>query len=245
MKQVTQITTALKKCLKSRGMTYAQLGPELSLSEASVKRLFSQGTFTLERLEQICQILQVDFYELARMARTQAERSSELSLEQESALADDPMLLTMFFLVLNGWTLTEICRDYVISETEGIRLLAKLDRLKVIELQVKNRVKLLTQRNFAWRPDGPIRQLHQARVLAEFFASRFTQKSEKLRFEVKELSAASLAVMQRKIERLAAEFNELAEIDASLPPSEHQSVGITLAIRPWVFSIVSALRRTP
>lgn len=62
-----------------------------------------------------------------------------------------------------------------------------------------------------------------------------------LRLEVRELSAASLAVMRRKLERLAVEFNELAEMDSSLAIENRQSVGMVLAIRPWVFSFVSAM----
>jgi len=243
MTQVARLTTALKKCLKSRGMSYAQLALELGLSEASVKRLFSERSFTLKRLEQICKVLQVDFYELARMSRTEAETISELSLEQETALAKNPKLLTVYFLLLNDWSLVDICQHYVISEAEGIRLLVKLDRLKLIELQVHNKVKLLTAKTVRWRMDGPVRRLHQARVIGEFFDTKFTDPAEKLRFDVKELSAASLQIMQRKIDRLAGDFNDLAEVDASLPPGERQSVGITLAIRPWIFSIVSALKR--
>ena len=47
-----QLIDALKRVLKSRRLTYADLAAGVGLSEASVKRLFSQRTFTLERLEQ-------------------------------------------------------------------------------------------------------------------------------------------------------------------------------------------------
>ena len=63
MTGVARITEALKRCLKARGMTYASLAVALELSEASVKRLFSSGSFTLKRVEQICRVLDLDFLE--------------------------------------------------------------------------------------------------------------------------------------------------------------------------------------
>ncbi len=80
MTGVAEFTAALKRCLKSRGMTYARLAPHLDLSETSVKRLFSSGGFTLERIEQICRLLDMDLFELARHAQSAAATATELSI---------------------------------------------------------------------------------------------------------------------------------------------------------------------
>ena len=129
------------------------------------------------------------------------------------------------------------------SDAEGIKLLAKLDRLKLIELMPNNRVRMLCPQRFAWRVDGPVRQKFQAAGMAEYLAGSFMPKTDLLRLEARELSHASMAIIKRKLERIAVEFNELAEIDSSLAISKRESVGMVLAIRPWVFSIVSALKR--
>lgn len=238
-----KIVAALKQCLRAKGVTYAQLARELGLSEASVKRVFAEGSFTLKRLEQVCRVLELDLLELARISRRQEALASELTRAQEAALAREPKLLTVFHLLLNDYTLADICRDYEIDEPEGFRLLHRLDRLGLIELRPGNAVRLRVSRRLAWRADGPVRVLYDERIAGEFMNARFDGEGETLRFETRELSAASQAVMRRKIERLAAEFNELAEIDAALPPRERQSVAVMLAIRPWVFSLVSALKR--
>lgn len=243
MNQTAQITGALKQVLKTRGFTYAELARRIGLSEASVKRLFSHSTFTLRRLDQICAALEVDFFDLAKIGRYRAETASELSLEQETALARDPKLLTLLHLLLNEWRLSEIVREYEISETEGVRLLVRLDRLKLIELRSKNHVRILVSKNLVWRRGGPVRKVYEERVMREFFASTFQGESEMLRFELMELSPASLAVMQRKLQRLAAEFTELADIDAALPQDRRRNTGLVLAIRPWVLSLASQLRR--
>jgi hypothetical protein len=41
----------------------------------------------------------------------------------------------------------------------------------------------------------------------------------------------------RKLERLAAEFRDLGDLDRSLPAREKQSVAAVLAARSWVFSM--------
>ena len=49
--------------------------------------------------------------------------------------------------------------------------------------------------------------------------------------------------MSRRIDRLLNDSNELAEIDAPLVRSQKQSVGMVLAIRPYVLSLFTELKR--
>ncbi len=243
MDQSQQITAALKQFLKEKGVTYAMLAQKIRLSEASVKRLFSTSAFTLKRLAQICDALELDIYTLAKMARGTSEKSVELALSQEKALAQDIKLLTLFHLLLHDWGFKDICAEFDISEAEGVKLLAKLDRLKLIELMPNNRVRVICPQHFTWRVDGPVREKFQPAAVEEFLAGNFALKSDLLRLEARELSHVSMAIIKRKLERIAVEFNELAEIDSSLAIAKRESVGMVLAIRPWVFSIVSALKR--
>src|SRR3989337_3233755 len=45
MRTASRFVEALKKSVRARGLTYAELARRLRLSEASVKRMFSRGTF--------------------------------------------------------------------------------------------------------------------------------------------------------------------------------------------------------
>jgi hypothetical protein len=51
MGQSDQLIGALKLELKHQGKSYADLKEVLSLSHASIKRLFAEGNFTLKRIE--------------------------------------------------------------------------------------------------------------------------------------------------------------------------------------------------
>src|SRR3546814_19547414 len=60
--------------------------------------------------------------------------------------------------------------------------------------------------------------------------------------EVRELGDSSIAVLRRKLEHLAAEFREMAAIDATLPPARRRSAGMLVALRARVSSLHDSLR---
>lgn len=243
MNDAARLVDTLKKVARMRGVTYAELAKRISLSEASVKRLFSQRTFTLARLAQFCEALEIDFAELARLARGREGESAELSLAQESALAADPRLLAVFYLVVNGWTFDEIVARHQITPAQCIGCLAKLDRLRLIDLMPGNRVRLKLPRGARLRPDGPIRRRHGKRAVADFLAPRFDEVGGYFAFEFRELSRASFELLRRKLERLAEEFGELAELDGHLAPDLRETIGIAVGVRPW--SMESAIELPP
>jgi len=228
-----QLIHALKKVLKARGLTYAAMAEGIGLSEASVKRLFSEHTFSLQRLEEICHWLELDFFELARLARGERELPHEMSLEQEKILASDKRLLGVFYLLRNNWTLEEIVSHYEVSEPECIRLLARLDKASLIELLPKNRVRLRVSRQIRHRAKGPIRTLHGETLMSDFLSVRFDEHEGYFRFEIGELSETSAAVLKRKMDRLLLEFQELVELDIYLPPNRKKLYGIAMGLRPW------------
>ena len=75
----------------------------------------------------------------------------------------------------------------------------------------------------------------------EFLQTAFTRSGEALHFLSAELSEASSKVLLRKMERMAGEFRELAELDRTVPVKEKRSTAALLAVRPWVFSMFETL----
>jgi transcriptional regulator with XRE-family HTH domain len=234
----SQLIAALKKLLKTRGLTYRDIGRALRLSEASVKRMFAGESFTLARLEEICRLLDLSIYELARLARIgEAHDVTILTEAQESALAQNPQQLACFYLVLNGWTPASVARRLGLTEAQLTRLLAALDRLQLIELHPNNRVRPLTARTLLWRKGGPIRRRYERQIKAEFLDGEFDGADALLCFETGELSEASLTILEKKIDRLVREFEDLADSDLAAAPERKKAVGLLIGFRPWVFSL--------
>ncbi|HXZ94029.1 MAG TPA: helix-turn-helix transcriptional regulator [Burkholderiales bacterium] len=243
MFQSARLVETLKKCLRTRGKTYADVARAVGLSEPSIKRMFSRGTFTLRRIEEILNLLEMDLFEVARMSRGMREGPVELALEQETALAKDERLLSVFWLLLNEWHFGEILEAYSIGRNELTLAFARLARLKLIDWGPGERTRLRVPKDFRWRAGGPVKKAYGRRVTQEFLDARFDAPLELLRFETREMSAESAAVLKRRLERVVAEFNDLAEVDAGAGANRGVGVALLVACRPWQFSVVNALKR--
>jgi transcriptional regulator with XRE-family HTH domain len=243
MQQTEAIVEALKRALKARGITYAQAAQALGLSEPSVKRLFATGSFTLERLEQICELARTSIGELARAAEVGKDEVSQLTPEQERAIMADPKLLLVALCALNRLGLEQIVQAYAISKAECIALLVKLDRIKFLELLPNNRIKLRVTRAFSWLPNGPIQQYFKARAQREYFASNFDRAGEVMLLVNAMLSKASSEQIIARLRRIANEFAEMHHADAHLPLGERRPASLIVAIRPWELEEMRALRR--
>lgn len=246
MSQTVQLVDTLKKLLRERKITYAEVAGTLGLSEANVKRMFSKRHFTLNRLEEICAMAGADLgYLMARMHEGSMVLD-ELGEEDERELVSDPKLLLAAQLLVNRWEYEDIVETYNIDEFEATRLLAKLDRLGIIELLPGNRVKPKLSRDFKWIHNGPVYKFFEQHISREFFECKFDPKAgEILIFVAGMLSRQSNVQMQNSLRRLAREFDELSKEDGKLPLEDTFGTGMVLAMRPWELSIFTKMRRRP
>ncbi|MDH3386809.1 MAG: helix-turn-helix transcriptional regulator [Gammaproteobacteria bacterium] len=245
MTQTRAIIDTLKKELRKQGINYRRVAEKLELSEASVKRLFAEHSFTLERLALVCELLHLEISDLVHQMEKDIELTTRLTLEQETELVSDVRLLLMAHFLMNKLSFSEIIGIYDISETEGIRMLAKLDRMKIIELQPGNRVKLMISKNFQLLPGGPIQRFYEKIVQAEFSNSHFSGNGEHRVYVSGMFSRAANAEIIRKIKRLAEDAHELREDSDNLPLDERFGCSLIMAIRPWEVKVFDRLRREP
>ena len=116
MAQTRALIAALKKVLKSRDVTYADVARGLGMSEASIKRVFAQQTFTLRRLDRICELLGIEITDLGKLVEHESERVSQLTIKQETELVSDPKLLLVAVHAINHWTRDDIVSTYALSQ---------------------------------------------------------------------------------------------------------------------------------
>ena len=245
MSQTPILLNTLKRELKAQGITYAQVAGNLGLSESSIKRLFANSNLSLARLEQLCQLVGLEISDLVQKMGENRKKIDRLTVEQEREVAENPRLLLVAICVLNHWTYDEILDAYELDEHECVQLLAKLDRLKIIELLPLNRFRVIVANDFRWIANGPIQDFFRREVQQDFMHSSFTGAGEKLLFLNGMLSRGSNATIIKKMQRLMAEFNELHEDDTGLPLEERFGTSIMVALRPWEFSYFRELRRDP
>jgi Cro/C1-type HTH DNA-binding domain len=228
------IVAELKRALRERGHTYAAVANKLGLHIASVKRLFASGDLSLTRVDQICELLQISLAEI--LARTQDRPVvSQLTVEQEQEIVSDPKLFLIAWLLVNRISYEEIVRLYQFTEREVLRLLIRLDQLKCIELQPGNRVRLLVNRHFSWRPGGPIQRFVNQKLLREFMSSNFAGPQEEFVFHGGEVSEAGLNELKNVFRNASRQCAEILERDRG-PRETRHSAAFLLALRPWKYS---------
>lgn len=210
--QLPLLVSSLKRMLRVRGIGYRDVAASLGVSEPTIKRWFAGKALTVERLEKLCTCADVSLIELVEFATRDADaRLRQLSLAQEQGLAEDHELAFIFVIILRGWSPAELWAEQGLDPASLVTFLARLDKLRLIDLLPGNEVRLLTQRNIEWRKDGPMRTQMAQWLKARYFAR--TCASSPWSAELVKLSETSLS----RIEDMSREFMRnirlLGEVD--------------------------------
>lgn len=146
----------LKKTLKARGITYADLARQLDLSEPTIKRIFADRDCKLGRLTEICTVLNLTLDDLVSETRRVEVRPTVLGDKTEAALAADPPALHVFLLLLDAMPATAIQAKYELSDTRIFDLGRRLEKLGLVEVHAANRIRLAVRAPVHFRRDGPL-----------------------------------------------------------------------------------------
>lgn len=245
MSQTKLIVETLKRELRKQGINYRQVAEKLDLSEASVKRLFAESSFSLDRVSRICEMMNFEISDLVHEMEKNIDLTQQLTLDQETELVSDIKLLMMAHFLMNKLSFEDIIDLYRIEKPEGIRLLAKLDRMKIIELKPGNRVKLMIAKDFRFIPGGPIERFYAKTVQQEFFRCSFNGKGEFRVYVSGFLSRPANAEIIRKLKQLKMDAAQLLQESENLPLEERYGCSLIMAIRPWELKAFDDLRRVP
>ncbi|CCN33908.1 conserved hypothetical protein [Vibrio nigripulchritudo SO65] len=233
MSETSKVVDELKRQLKLSGIKYIDIARELNLTEGSVKRLLASGNqISLERLNVICELMGMEMAELFKLASPTQEITA-LTFEQEKQLIENKGLLLVAVCVVNGYRFEEIMAQYAFSEPELIQKLAQLDKLNIIELLPQNRVKLKLSPTFSWIAGGPMQRFFQQQVQSEFFRSHFSGEDEKLVMATGLMSLPTNKKLQKRIEKLIADFYSACRDDGDLAISDRHGTSMIVALRQW------------
>lgn len=244
MTELQRLIATLKRQLKARSLSYRDVGVVLGLSEASVKRLFSTGRMTLERLAALCEMLGLSLAELTQEAAASEAKLQQLTPEQEAELVAEPHLLLVAACALNHWGLDDIVAHYRLNQAECLQRLLRLDRLRLIDLLPGNRIRLNVARDFDWLADGPIRRYFRARGEADFLAGAFERPDEALFFVHGMLTAEAKTQLLTQLRQLRKRFAALHDESQQAAIGARRGSGLLLALREWEPPDFAQLRRT-
>ncbi|MDB5848062.1 MAG: transcriptional regulator [Rhodoferax sp.] len=243
MSTTADLVIALKQQLKSARMTYADLARSLGMAESSVKRMLAKGDMPLSRIDAICRALKLDFADLARRVADSQPLLAELTQEQERAVVADKKLLLVAICVLSQWTLEQITTAYRLSAAEGIKYLAQLDRIGIIELRPLNRYRLKLAKAFRWRTHGPVMNFFRDDVVLDYYSGGFDGPGEGLLLVHGSVSRSLAPAFMERLQRVAQDFAQQHLADQKLAESDREGYTLLLGMRRWEFAAFAALRR--
>ncbi len=243
--RVTAIVDTLKRELKARGITYADLAQRIDLSEASIKRIFAQRNFTLERLDQILQATGIELHELTQDLNPESRLISQLNLTQEKEIIRDAKLFVTAVSALNLLSVEQMVELYQFSLPEVIGNLVRLDKIGFLELLPNNRIKLLVSRTFQWIPNGPIHSHFRELAGRDFLNAKFDGEQEMMQLFNVMLSQHSIASLLQRLRQLVREVSQQHQDDAKLPFEQRHAISFLLAARRWIPQSFQSLARMP
>lgn len=233
---------ALKMHLKARGITYAGLARSLELSEATVKRIFSEKNCTLARLDDICNVVQVDIAELTRALPRESRLINRLTKAQEEELIADAKLFVVAVSAMSQMRVEDIVATYRITEPECLALLLRLEKIGFLQLHENNRIRLRVSRAFSWIPEGPIMKYVKTQI-ADYFKHPFEGPGEFMRIVNVRISKDARTALVSRLEQIVREYSDQHDADSHLPLKQRDTLSICLAVRHWEPALFKSLLR--
>ena len=243
MSNSQNLIRVIKRQLKRSGLTYAELADRLELSESGIKQMFASGNFSLKRLDEICEVLNMDLSELLDAMLNEETRLEELGIDLEKELVRDPKLLLVAYCLVNFWKTEDILKRYALKESELIKLLVKLDRMKLIELLPGNRIRLLISNSFKWQKNGPIETFFRNQVQSEFLQGDFQSSTALQLVKNGDITKKGQRRLIERMENVGLLFDEICHEERKTSLSERKGTTMILAIRDWEFTVFSRFER--
>ncbi len=229
--------TALKGALRAKGVSYKDLAESLSLSEASIKRIFSTGSFSLDRFLEICEVSGITPQSLFSLMSEKSAKVYEYSEIQEQFFVENPNHLSFFDLLLKGNSPKSIAKKHELTITQVQKFLRDLEKIDLVDWLAGDRAKLKVSRNVRWRKGGPLKQKLLPKAREEFLRSSFEDIHAESKFMLIDLSERNQKKLKVRFHELIEDLSKDSSID-QLAKSKRETIGIFLAYRPWNFSLL-------
>lgn len=142
--EYSDIRLKIKFHLEEQNLTYAQLANSLGMSESGIKKLFQAKDISLERLNQICRILNIPIHELLDPGLNQ-DRTELITLSEKAQNYFLKNKNCFYFLILlhtEPKSVAEISKDYGISKSRTYEYLHALEELNILKWLPGDKVNL-------------------------------------------------------------------------------------------------------
>lgn len=235
MSQTSLLIEKLKRAIKAQGLTYANIAKKLSVSEPTIKRIFSHGDMTLTRFEEVCTAAGIQLTDLVKSSDDHIGNPHQLSPEQEEVLALDDELLKVFHYLSKGWTSAKVSDHLNLDQKALSQILLKLDRIDLIELHANDHIRLKKGSFVQWTTQGPLAQKYGRALAYEFTNHAFTGPGEYMWFLPTPISPELKSLIEKKLRDTSDTIAEWVTLEARdrKPNQIKQEEAVFIGFRKW------------
>lgn len=237
-----KIKAVIKDLLKKKDITYEDLAEQMDCSVPTIKRILGPEELTLNRLLQLCEIVEVDFAELEELTKDTDEKEEKYTPAQEEFLAKNRSYLAYMMKLFSGESPKQIAEKFNLTQRSTDKYLIGLEKQGLIRVTGKQKVKP----NFKKIPSfgsGILGQIYYEAFIkntAQFFINRisegFREKAQgslkerrgtKFGLQVVKISSASYQAWAEEQERA---MDQLGRIGSYEEKSKDESELMTAVI---------------
>lgn len=216
----TLYVNGIKKALKSRGITYADLALSLKMTESGIKKMLNSKDISFQRILQTCKVLDILPGQIFSLSEKASLPLIHLTEKQEAHLLADRKLLAAYWLItIEKKSIDEMAHYLKSSPIEIKHRLQKLVSLDLV-LQKKGQFLPKHQGKFRWPDDSKL-----AFILNKEWSEQTLKKA--LSPQHKENSFhrfAALKLSSESHDRLQKRFTELFDEMAQLSEREELTI---------------------
>ncbi|WP_176590273.1 helix-turn-helix domain-containing protein [Sphingobium sp. EM0848] len=227
---IATILTELRRELKGQGVRVGQLAQLLDVAEPTVWRWLRGDGLTLDRLDEICAIADIDLRDL--LARGDEEQES-FTLAQERVLAADRGLALVFFAILHGAQPRDLEQEFGLGTERLESHVERLKRLGLIEASKRGRVRPRVRRSVRWRRGGPLSMAFERTVKPLFISMDFGAPESLYVSDMVAMSEAGRARVHALFETLREDIHVIGEQERAARLDRRDWSGILMMIRPF------------
>lgn len=234
------ILKIIKKILKSRKLSYANVAQDMGVSEISIKRLFSSDNPSLKNLLSICDLLNISFLEVATIAKENSNSEYILNKRQDEFFFENPRLYALFIDLYRRTSPDDVKKYWKLTEAEYFKTLRKYEKLEMIELYPNNHFKFNMTGIIRALPNGKLRTIFFEQNL-DFLAhvqtsSQTSSQASKHLLQISEilLSEENIKSLTRDLEELGQKYRAKAFTDETiLAANDTKSIRLLIAMAPY------------
>ncbi len=224
----------LREVARAKKHTSASLAKKLAVSEVTVKRWFPGNSCSLGNIFQICEVLQISFFDLTALAKKEEEIDYFLSEEQDRFFAAKPALFGIFKQLHRREDPVQVGEFWGLNSTKLFSILRAFEKQGFLEVLPKNQVRMKTMGNVRYQHLEPLGKAILRPQITQFLDHidrRLEDEDVSMHSAEVQISETHLKEFIEELNALGAKYRARAYRDQSLLPVEK------LRYVRWLFAL--------